>query len=167
MTDTRLEAFLSKQEIREVVMRYCRGIDRMDRELVRSCYHPDAIEVHGSFRGDIEGYIAWVWKLLGRYTSTMHFIGNVLIELAGELARCESYGIAFHSTESGEPKHNLVTGFRYIDRFERRDGAWRIARRVTATEWVRRDLPENHWPLPASDRLGSRDKSDPVYDPLR
>ncbi|MEI6002085.1 hypothetical protein H3V53_34635 [Paraburkholderia bengalensis] len=31
--------------------RYCRGIDRIDWDLVRTCYHPDAFDEHGSSGG--------------------------------------------------------------------------------------------------------------------
>ena len=82
--DPRMQALLDKQEIREVVLRYCRGVDRMDRELVRSCYHADATDEHGSFRGGVEAYLDFAWKLLPRYDATMHFVGNVLVELHGD-----------------------------------------------------------------------------------
>ena len=166
-SDERIETMLAKQEIREVVMRYCRGIDRMDEALVRSCYHPDATDEHGSFSGGLDEFVAFAWKLLRRCTSTMHFIGNMLIEVQDDAARSESYGIAFHRSDSGEPEGNLVTGFRFIDRFERRqDGVWRIARRIATTEWVRVDAPEHHWPMKETLRTGRRDGSDPVYDPI-
>ena len=57
------------------------GVDRMDRGLVRSCYHDDATEVHGSFTGTIDEYLDWVWRVLSRYERTQHFVGNLLIEL--------------------------------------------------------------------------------------
>ena len=52
--DPRLAGLLDKQEIEEVVLRYCRGIDRRDFDLVRSCYHPDARDRHGSFDGTVD-----------------------------------------------------------------------------------------------------------------
>src|SRR5262249_11432964 len=65
--DGDVRALLDEQAIRRVLARYCRGIDRLDQDLVRSCYHPDATEAHGTFTGGLEEYLAWVWKLLGRY----------------------------------------------------------------------------------------------------
>ena len=49
-----LEELVAKQEISELLHRYCRGIDRFDRDLVRSCYHDDADDDHGIFRGGPE-----------------------------------------------------------------------------------------------------------------
>jgi SnoaL-like domain len=165
-----LQALLDEREIRDVLMRYCRGIDRMDRELVRSCYHAGATDVHGSFSGGVDEFLEWVWRVLSRYTSTMHFLGNILVEHDGpDRARVETYGIAFHHTEGGEPAGNLVTGFRYVDDFARRpvDGVpeWRIALRVAVTDWVRADRPEDRWPIPEGMLAGSRDRTDPVYRP--
>jgi len=152
--------------IKATVLRYCRGIDRMDRDLVRSCYHPGATDSHGSFSGDVEAYLTWVWRLLERYTMTMHYIANQLVEPLGEgCARCESYGVAVHRTDGGEPRDNLTTGFRFIDDFEHRDGEWKIARRVATTEWSRVDREEDRWAWPAAFVTGRRDRSDPVYAP--
>ena len=167
--DARLETLFAKQEIYEVLMRYCRGVDRMDEALVRSCYHPDAIDEHGSFKGGVGEYIAFVWKLMPRYDVTMHFIGNVLIEpeLASNVARSEAYCIAHHRQDGGPPASNLATGCRYIDRFERRGGgAWLIAKRIVTTEWIRHDIPEVQFPIKETLRTGQRDRSDPVYEPI-
>ena len=165
--DQDLGALLDERAIRNVVLRYCRGVDRMDRELVRSCYHADATDEHGSFTGQVDEFLEWVFRVLARYEVTMHFVGNLLVEFVpGEpdVARCETYGIAFHRSAGEDPRGNLATGFRYVDRFERRDGEWRIARRVAITEWSRVDDREHWWPIPDGMRTGSRDRTDAVYD---
>jgi hypothetical protein len=160
--DRELRQLLDEQSIRRVLARYCRGIDRLDQDLVRSCYHPDATEAHGTFTGDLDEYLTWVWKVLGRYDATFHFLGNVLIEpVDDDRARCETYGVAHHRTTAGGALGNLVTGFRYVDRFERRDGEWRIAHRTAVTEWTSVDA--HIWPLPPSMPLGRRDRTDVVY----
>ena len=171
--DRELAQLASERAIRQVLLRYCRGIDRMDRDLVRACYHDDATDEHGSFRGNPDEYMAWAWRLLARYRSTMHFLGNMLIEVAdadGDTAFAESYGIAFHRSDDPDPRLNLITGFRYIDRFERRPVAaggapeWRIAKRVCTTEWVEVDSPDRRWAIPEGMLQGRRDRSDPVYE---
>ena len=163
VSDAGLRQLLHEREIRNVVLRYCRGIDRMDRELVRSCYHPDATDDHGSFSGSVDEFLAWVWPLLERYTRTMHFVGNLLVEVGDDVAGAESYGIAFHRSEDERPELNLVTGFRYLDRFERRAGEWRIASRVAVPEWSRVDDAAGRF-LPGSAVLqGRRDMADTSY----
>ncbi len=79
--DAGIETLLAERSIERVILRYCRGVDRMDRELVRSCYHAGATDSHGSFTGTVDEYLVWVWRVLARYSVTMHFLGNVLIEL--------------------------------------------------------------------------------------
>jgi len=165
--DETVAALAAKREIEEVVLRYCRGIDRMDRELVRSCYHADATDEHGSFTGGVDAFLEWVWKLLARYEMTMHFVGNVLVELADDAAVAESYGVAWHRSRDPRPQLNLVTGFRTLDRFERRgDAGWRIARRVAVTEWSRVDDPKDRWLPPPGLRTGRRDRGDALYELL-
>lgn len=58
--DPRLQRLLDEAEIREVMCRGARAIDRLDMELLRSCYHPDAVDDHGVYVGDVEGFIAFV-----------------------------------------------------------------------------------------------------------
>jgi len=165
--DAALSDLLDEREIRTILLRYCRGVDRMDRELVRSCFHEDAVDSHGNFEGDVDALLDWMWDLLSKFDSTMHFLGNMLIEIEGDLARAETYGVAFHRGDPEKPHRNLVNGFRYVDHFERRAGAWRIARRTVVTEWSRVDAPENWWPTPEEVLSGTRGPADPVYERLR
>ena len=164
MTDA--SELVDREAIRDVVLRYCRGIDRLDRDLVRSCYHADAVDVHGSFSGTIDEYLEWVWHVLARYQRSMHFVGNQLVEVNGTRAHCETYGIAFHESESTDPTRNLTTGFRFLDQFEdRRDGnGWRIARRVAVTDWCRWFGPDTKWDVPEHLLQGSRGPGDPLYE---
>ncbi len=167
-----LVELLAKQAIHEVVLRYCRGIDRLDRELVRGCYWPEATDEHGSFFGTRDEYVAWVFdRMLPRYQVTMHFVGNVLVEVHGQVAKCETYGIALHRAlderPDGRPRaeHDYQSGFRYVDDFACRDGVWRIARRICTLEWTLA-VPARAWfDSPPTHRRGRRDRTDPVYWP--
>src|SRR5208283_1897601 len=58
MMEKALRELLDKQQIYEVALRYCRGLDRMDFELVRSCYHPDGIDHHTGFSGLRDEWVA-------------------------------------------------------------------------------------------------------------
>ncbi|MBM3658832.1 MAG: nuclear transport factor 2 family protein [Actinobacteria bacterium] len=172
--DPGIQELRAEAQIRRVLARYARGIDRLDLDLVRSCYHPDATDSHGSFAGTVDEFVTWVERVLRRYDLTMHLLGSPLIELAPAsgadgptVAAVETPGIAFHRAAEGPPEQNLVTGFRFLDRFECRAGAWRIARRVATTEWSRIDRPDDWWPIPDGMLQGRRDRTDAVYDLLR
>jgi ketosteroid isomerase-like protein len=165
--DPQVQALLDQQAIRDVVLRYCRGIDRLDLELVRDCYHPDATDEHGGFVGDRDEYVEWVGGILGRFAGTMHVVANQLVEVTGDAARSETYGVAYHWGDPPDDQgRNFTTGFRYVDRFERRDDRWRIARRVAVREWTHTVTPDQQWHLPPErdGRRGRRDRSDAVYE---
>jgi len=164
-----VQRMIDQQSIRDVVYRYCRGIDRCDYELVRSCYHADATADHGDYRGDIDGFLSYVQQGLPRDGRTMHFIGNVLIEIddaTPDRARAESYLVANHRlpTSRTKPERDFVAGLRYVDDFERREGSWRIATRVCVFEWSRIDpVPPGGWVPSEASIVGRRDRSDAVY----
>ena len=165
-----VERLLAEAEIREVLHRYCRGVDRLDEDLVRSCYHEGATDSHGNFEGSVDEFVVWAFGLLRKYTVTMHFLGNILIEPSDDdpdVAFSETYAIAFHRREGGRPHHNMITAFRYVDRFERRPvagaAAWRIVERITVSEWVRHDPPEGWVPIPPQFLIGQRDRTDTVF----
>ena len=138
-----LDDLLARQEIADVILRYARGIDRLDFDLVRSCYHPDAYDDHGAFKGSVDEFIEAARSFLPRWTATQHFLGNMLIEVEGETARAETYAVAYHRREAADGTgKDDVMGIRYVDRFERRAGhapEWKIAHRVVVTEWRRVD----------------------------
>jgi ketosteroid isomerase-like protein len=147
-TPSALQILLDKQEIHETLMRYCRGIDRCDEELLCSVYHPDAIDNHGQFNGKAADFIPWALKSLQRDERTTHFVGNELIEVDGDVAWCESYLIAVHRRRAKDGSTvDLSFGGRYVDRFERRQGSWKIAHRQVVFDWSRIDPVENSFAL--------------------
>ncbi len=156
-----------RQAISDLLLTYCRGIDRVDRELVASCFHSDATDTHGSFQGTIGEFIDWAFGLLSKYDATMHMVANHLATIHGDAAVAETYGIAYHRSSDPEPRRNLTVGFRYLDRLERREnGPWRIARRIATTEWVNAPGADSEWPIPADSAVGKRDHTDPLYQLL-
>ena len=73
-----VDDLLAKEEIREVIFRYARGIDRMDFDLVTACYHADAYDDHGTFQGNVPDFIEMCRGFLPRFVCTQHFMGNML-----------------------------------------------------------------------------------------
>ena len=43
-----------REQIRQCLHRYARGVDRFDRELILSAFHPDALDEHGKFVGTLD-----------------------------------------------------------------------------------------------------------------
>jgi len=158
-----LQHILDELEIRKIVARVCRGVDRMDLDLLRSCFHSDAA-LSGGYEGGIEDFIEYCRSGRAPYISTTHFIGNQLIEVDGDAAWAESYVRASHrlAGQNGQPDTDRVAHGRYIDRFERREGKWRIASRIMAVDSDRVDIVTGHW-VPETQLNGRRDRSDPSY----
>jgi SnoaL-like domain len=170
-----IDSLLSKQAITEVLYRYARALDRCDIQLLRSCFHPDSAHDHGDFEGSSADFCNWAMELLSRLTATQHHIGNILIDdLKGDTARTETYWVAYHRIPAqaggsgvvagrGE-ETDLFIGGRYLDRFERRGGEWKIARRVGIHDWQRFE-PANDGGFFQSppEKRGRRDAKDPVY----
>jgi ketosteroid isomerase-like protein len=123
-----------RQAIRDCLANYCRAVDRLDRELLLSVYHPDAFEDHGVFVGDREGFADWVIAFHSRAQhTTQHVITNHTCELDGDVAHTETYYMFAAMNVEGSPL--TLSGGRYIDRFEKRDGRWAIAVRRVVSDW--------------------------------
>jgi len=128
--DTRLQELLDKQAITEVLWRYCRGMDRMDRELTLSCWHPGGTDNHAPlFAGTAEGFVDWLWPVHAAMTATRHFVSNITIELSGDKAASESYWYVHLRIPRGETAYDLVGEGRYLDTFEKIDDVWAIRHR--------------------------------------
>jgi ketosteroid isomerase-like protein len=167
--DPELQALLDKQAIAEVLARYGRAVDRADLELLKSCYHDDAIEDHGGvFLGSATDYIASIAPVLPRGMMT-HTTANVLIEVDGDAAQSESHILAFARMKKDGEKFDTLTLARVVDRFERRDGVWRIAARKLAWEWHHEMPMAETWgrglmaPDPSVLRRGGKAPNDIVY----
>jgi len=156
-----LDDLLAREEIADVIRRLARGTDRLDEELMASCYHPDGFDDHNAFRGTGVEFARWVVTTLPHFASTMHFIGPPLIRLEGETAQADTYCVAHHLTDTSD----MILGLRYVDRFERRGGAWLIAKRVCAFDWTYTVAIDTttRWPFGADFTVGARDRSDITY----
>ena len=131
-----LQRLLDERAIRERLAEYCRGVDRRDAALVASVYHPDGTDDHGSFKGLGVDFADYVTSRLDRYVMTMHTIGNSIIWFAdADTAHVETYVCARHRRDDEGGPVLETFGGRYVDRFERRDGDWKIAHRTAVHDW--------------------------------
>lgn len=146
-TTTAIQLELADREaIRDTLMRYCRGIDRFDEDLIRSAYWPDAHDDHLDFSGTVEEFIVYARPIMQAMRYSQHLLGNILIALEGERAEVESYFQGYHSVpdENGE-RTDVVAGGRYLDVFEKRHEEWRIRKRFVMTDWYRTTPADGLW----------------------
>lgn len=115
--------------LQRLLVLYCRGCDRRDFELVRSLYHDDAVDDHGAmFKGGPDAFVAWLPQAMSRWDLTIHSISNSLFVIDGDRAEGEHLVRAWHRTHPPRRQEYIVHG-RYLDRYERRDGAWKFLHR--------------------------------------
>jgi len=173
MSDTQLTpeliAFVREQKDRADILqclhRYTRGVDRHDRELMLSAYWPDAFDEHGVAEGGAAEFVDWALGWHREYqTLHQHIIANHVLDLDGDTAHGETYYIFWGENRMGPP--TLAFG-RYVDRFERRHGEWRIAHRVCVNEkaglFMENRLPEAAEQLLHKSGPSRRDKGDISY----
>lgn len=153
-----------KQAIREVICNFVRALDRQDRELLLSCFHPDGLDDHGMFVGSGADFFDWTDPSHLRFFRThQHHVTNHVCELAGDVAHCETYWMFAGMTKEGD--HLATYGGRYVDRMQRCDGEWRIAARKLLVEWWGEGAvsPEMAAIYAAVGKV-ARDRSDCSYD---
>jgi ketosteroid isomerase-like protein len=130
-----VQRLLDREAIRDALIRYSRGIDRHDVEIIVSAYHPDAVDTHGQWEGGPEALAEWGNRAHAQnWLAHNHFLGNTTFDFSGDTCHTETYVLDVQ--RRNDDTGNDVLGGRYIDRFERRDGEWRIARRVLLLDWT-------------------------------
>lgn len=157
---------LARNAIYNAIMRYCRGVDRLDRDLIRSVCHPDANDNHGSYNGPVQGFIDWVFENHeNKVISSVHHIGSVLIQLDGVIAHSESHVMVNHRRLVDGKLYDLLSHGRFVDRFEERGGDWRIVDRLVVIDWHRLDPVDQEWQGPLTHELtrAHRSREDPSY----
>ncbi len=132
-TLARLGHLLERQDILDCLVRFSRGMDRFDRELVSFGFHDDAVIAAGEFVGGPVDLYDWASQLHDQgQSATHHNLLNHSCDIDGAVAHTETY---YLFVGRNRDETNWVAGGRYIDRFEQRAGQWRIALRSNAIEW--------------------------------
>jgi hypothetical protein len=145
------EQLWAREQIRDRLHLYCKGIDRKDYALVRSCFADDHYHDHGGLTGSADTFVAAAAGLLEKIPATHHSITNVHISLSedGKRASTEANFVAYHLIEAGHheglpvPTGGKATDWivagRYLDEMELRDGTWLIVKRLGVHDWERYD----------------------------
>jgi len=154
-----------RRAIEDCLLRYARGVDRFDHELMRSAYHDDAVDDHGLVVLPPDGFCSWAIGYHREHNPVHHhIITNTSVDLDDETAHAETYYL-FVGT-SKDARSVLAIG-RYVDRLEKRDGRWGIVRRQCFNEAVHdldlAQLPADHLALMTSNGPQARDRTDASY----
>lgn len=114
-----------KEEIRDLITRYCLSIDAGRYDEWVECFMADGVfdsPILGRWQGKTalrqftEKYRAWTGAAQPR-----HCVMNVLIHVDGNQATSECYLLMTHAAEG---KTELIISGRYEDKLEKIDGKW-------------------------------------------
>lgn len=156
----------AENQIMDCLLAYTRGIDRLDSESIVSAFHPGAtLEGYRNVPTTIEDFSSSVIKSLReKYSATQHRLSNTKINFYGEKATVETYVLAFHvmDGDSGTPDELVTFNGRYIDKFENRDGNWRITERLLRSDWSKIEIIDRK--MPNSFITGDRNRNDVSYN---
>ncbi len=158
------EASADRLAIQDVLFSHSRGLDRLDADLLKSCYWPDAEVDYGAYKGSAHQFAEFVVVALrDKYALTRHCLGNSLIQLGGEQAVVESYVDAAHL--SLDRSESMAFAGRYLDRLERRDKVWKLAHRRVVMDWhgSQSAIPQSDDPALSELSRGGHLHADPLY----
>jgi hypothetical protein len=131
-----LQALLDRESIRDRIARLARAEDRRDADAITAGFWQDSTVDYGIFQGDFAAYLAWVTPGSPAVPVTQHVLGQSVIDLRGDVALVETHATAYHRIDMGAEHRDVLLGGRYLDRFEKRDGDWRIAKRTMLYDWA-------------------------------
>jgi hypothetical protein len=159
-----LRAIADRQEITDLIHRYCRSVDRLDVPLGRSIWHEDGTADYGKtvYQGPGRDIID---QICAQHLHTLHHshqVANISIDLDGDRAGSESYVTATLRLKSGDQLRQITVWGRYVDRWSRRNGRWGLDHRVFV-----RDFDEIRDVVAMSEPDARRDRSDPSFSVLR
>jgi hypothetical protein len=168
--EAQLALLLDEREIKNCVLKYCHGTDRLDWSMVGDSYSPHASDDHGAFQGGPAELAKWLAAKAAYRGAKQHFVANQLVDIVGDKAVCESYYCCYiefvgdpEFTTTGKSEAVLIAG-RYVDRMVRIDGTWKIADRVSVVDWTRSLGEPSYWESPAAEQFtqGRGDDEDPA-----
>ncbi|WP_375194229.1 nuclear transport factor 2 family protein [Sphingobium sp.] len=125
-----IETVLAHYEIGRELTRFARAMDDRDWGVLKAILTDDAIADLGT--GTITGSDAII-TLIRRYLdacgTTQHLLGNLVVDVDGDLATSRCYVSDMHLGSDDAPEPNFRSLGDYHDRWRRIEGRWRLAER--------------------------------------
>ncbi|MEL7190493.1 MAG: nuclear transport factor 2 family protein [Pseudomonadota bacterium] len=140
-----------REAIRDVIAAYAHALDRRRWDMMDRLFHDDAQFQFGTIVGDWRSFVEQARGILNACEQTQHHLGQVMFGFESDtVCHTETYLNAMHVIPAGYPipevfpdrgrRYHVIVAGRYVDRFEKRDGEWRMAQRTGLYDW--RDCQE-------------------------
>jgi SnoaL-like domain len=173
---TFVEEMEARTRIYDVLVRYCRGIDRGDHAYCREAYHDGATDDHGAGVEPVDKFLATSAKRHASLQHNMHTVGNVVVDfMSPDVAAVESYCIAvewYHEgydfslrsiSDPGLAGARILSFCRFGDVFERREGVWKIFERILIFGDMSYEPLATEPVMPPGFRLQRHGSDDPIF----
>ena len=165
--DPAVQEMLDEHALRKLVHTYCRAVDRGDMAMLRELYHHDAVDVHGGFSsGSADEFFAQLVASRPFIRAMQHHATTANFAIDGNAAEGEIYSLAVHTLAGKGRDIDLVIGGRYLDKYEKRDGTWKLLERTIVTDWARVTDPsamDMSHPITKESLKGALDETDPSF----
>lgn len=135
-------------ELNRLAYRYAAAVDTLDAAAFVGVFHRDGrLRVYNP--GEDEPFVDYVGPeqlatvtsdMREMYRGTAHQMTNHLVEVDDDTATGTLLCSARHLKKDPTDDAVLVVVIRYVDRYERRDGEWRIVERQIRQLWSERAL---------------------------
>jgi hypothetical protein len=141
--------------------RYARALDRLDPELLRTCFHENAlIEMGSIYSGGPDGFVEIAMGFMGSMRATRHLVSNTAS--VGKVF--ETYVDAWHLVERDGSLFELMVRGRYLQKVSQAAGDWRLSWHSEVVDFGEERIADGRWfegdvGMP----LGRRDRRDPSY----
>lgn len=146
-------------EINQLAFRYAAAVDACDvaaflavftpQARLRS-YHPDAEEPFADLSGH-QDLVSIPNAMRNMFRDTAHMMTNHMVEVDGASATGSLLCTARHLSIDPTVPAALTVVLRYVDRYEKHEGAWRIADREIRFLWSERhDVVDSGFSQPAT-----------------
>ena len=130
-------------QLNQLAYHYAAAVDACDVDAFLGVFHPDARlrsyhpDTEEPF-ADLSGHqqLASIPNTMrGMYRHTAHMMTNHLVDVDGDSASGQVLCTARHLSNDTEQPNSMNVIIRYIDRYERRENAWKIADRQIRFLW--------------------------------
>lgn len=132
-----LTSLIDKQQLHELNVRYCMGVDRKDKALLDSLWAEEATIDFGLFKGSAREFAELIVMDNPAVRIAHHFASNELYEIHGDRATGQSYviGTTVNVQEDGALQDQLAGG-RYLDTYVRKNEQWLFSSRLFVVDWL-------------------------------
>ena len=135
MSDAALQRLVDRAEISDLLLAFARALDAKDWDAYADTYAEDGeFHIFDQVRAGREELAAGPARDLTRFDRTQHFSTNHVIEVDGDRATAQSYLLAIHVPDAGQPDVHADIGGAYRCDCVRTAEGWRF-RRVTIEVW--------------------------------